>query len=63
MDTIVLILGPILFLVGAWAATHPNGGYRAVAGVGSSLGPGTRRFFGIVFVAIGLVLMFAPITW
>lgn len=59
----MFLLGPILLLVGAWAVTHPNGGYRAVGGVGSSLAPRTRVFFGAVFMVIGAFFMFAPVAW
>ena len=62
-EAVVFLLGPILLLVGGWAVTHPNGGYRAVGGVGSSLAPRTRAFFGVVFMVVGVLLMFAPVRW
>lgn len=51
-----LLLGAVvLFAVGAWTVTHPNGGYRAVGGVGSSLRPETRRLAGYVLMAVAII--------
>lgn len=61
MDVVVLLLGPILFIIGAWTVTHPNGGYRAVGGAGSALSSRVRQFYGGVFILLGLVVMFAPV--
>jgi hypothetical protein len=50
-----LLLAPVLFAVGVWTVTHPNGGYRAVGGAGSSVSPATRRFAGYMFMLLAIV--------
>ena len=47
--------------VGVYTATHPDGGYRAVGGVGSGFSPATRRAAGVVLV-IFAVLVFAMVV-
>jgi hypothetical protein len=51
----VLIGAPILFAIGVWTVTHPNGGYRAVGGAGSGLSPATRRAVGYVFMIAAIL--------
>jgi hypothetical protein len=48
----VLIGAPILFAIGVWTVTHPNGGYRAVGGAGSGVSPATRRAAGYIFMVM-----------
>ncbi|MEY2448860.1 MAG: hypothetical protein QOH79_2336 [Acidimicrobiaceae bacterium] len=63
MDAVVLLIGgPILIALGLWTVTHPNGGYRAAGGAGSGVSPGTRRFAGFVFIAMGALLMVSAVT-
>ena len=45
----------VLFALGAWTVTHPNGGYRAAGGAGSSLRPETRRAAGYVLMVAALL--------
>jgi hypothetical protein len=62
-DAVVLLIGgPILVALGAWTVTHPNGGYRAAGGAGSGVSEGTRRVAGIVFIAMGCLLMVFAVT-
>jgi hypothetical protein len=57
VDPVVLLVGAvILAAVGAWTVTHPNGGYRAAGGLGSSCSPGTRRAAGFLLIAVAIVL-------
>ena len=46
----LLVGAVVLFAVGAWTVAHPNGGYRAVGGIGSSLRPATRRLAGYLLM-------------
>lgn len=46
--------------VGVYTAKHPNGGYRAVGGVGSGFSPATRRAAGVLLVVFA-VLVFAMV--
>jgi hypothetical protein len=55
----LFVLGVALTLIGAWTVTHPNGGYRAVGGVGSSFSPSTRRVVGAVYAVLGVVAVLA----
>jgi hypothetical protein len=50
----ILVGAPILFAIGVWTVTHPNGGYRAVGGAGSGVSPSTRRTTGYVFMAVAV---------
>lgn len=60
MGSVVLLLsGAFLAALGWWTVRHPNGGYRAVGGAGSSLSPGTRRAGGFLFIAVGAFFMFS----
>ena len=53
----LLVGGVILAAVGVWTVTHPNGGYRAAGGLGSSFSPGTRRFAGYVLIGVAVLLV------
>ena len=58
MDPVVLIVGAvILAAVGVWTVTHPNGGYRASGGIGSSFTPSTRRACGYGLLLLALVAL------
>jgi hypothetical protein len=57
-----VLLGMMLIVAGGWAAIHPNGGYRAVGGVGSGFAPSSRRFWGAVFGVLGLVIVLFTLT-
>ena len=46
----------VLGTVGVYTATHPNGGYRAVGGVGSGLSPSTRRAAGIALIVFAILV-------
>jgi hypothetical protein len=52
-----LIGGAILLAVGVWTVTHPDGGYRATGGLGSSFSPATRRVLGILLIGAALALI------
>jgi hypothetical protein len=51
----VLVGAPILFAIGVWTVTHPNGGYRAAGGAGSGVSPATRRAAGYVFMIVAIL--------
>jgi hypothetical protein len=57
-----VLLGVLLMSAGGWAAIHPNGGYRAVGGVGSGFAPSTRRFWGVIFGVLGLLIVLVTLT-
>lgn len=48
----VIVLGG----VGVYTAMHPNGGYRAVGGVGSGFSPSTRRAAGVALVTFAVIV-------
>ena len=57
----VIVLGG----VGVHTAAHPNGGYRAVGGVGSGFSPGTRRAAGaalVIFAVLVFLMVVADTT-
>ena len=55
-DPAFLLFGAVvLFAVGVWAVTHPNGGYRAAGGLGSSLRPETRRLAGYALMVASVL--------
>jgi hypothetical protein len=58
----LLLGGPILFAVGAWTVVHPDDGYRAAGGLGSSLSPTTRRGAGVLLTSIGFGLFLVGIV-
>jgi hypothetical protein len=53
---VLLVGGPALWAVGAWTVVHPDGGYRAAGGLGSSLSASARRAAGVVISSIGFGL-------
>jgi hypothetical protein len=59
---IALVVGGVLLMaVGAWTVSHPDGGYRAAGGLGSSLSPATRRVAGVLLILAGFALpLLAP---
>ncbi len=59
---VLLVGGPVLWAVGAWTIAHPDGGYRAAGGVGSSLRPPARRVAGYVLTSIGFGLFLVGIA-
>jgi hypothetical protein len=58
----VLFGGVVLAAIGAWTIAHPNGGYRAAGGLGSSFSPGTRRGAGVVLIVVAVAVMVVAIT-
>ena len=57
-----IVLGVMLLGAGGWAVVHPNGGYRAVGGLGSGYTPSTRRVWGVALAVLGVVILLFTLT-
>jgi hypothetical protein len=50
--------GLMVVFTGMWAVTHSNGEtIRFAGGIGSSLSPGARRFWGMVVAILGAAMV------